>query len=540
MEKVIKGALLRGTRLFNGKYTIVRPLGQGTTAITYLAEVQTEMGGELGSFYTNANVAIKEFFLSLECHRNETTSHVSIINHNNEAKVSKFKEAFSREATRIAQLNHPNIVHVSSTFEENGTVYYVMQYISGGSIREEIDLHGAFSPDRALRYATEIASALDYMHQKTMCHYDLKPGNIMLSGSDHAMLIDFGIAKNYDNTGQETSTTPPGLTKGFAPLEQYSSVKEFSPKIDVYSLGATLYNMLTGVVPPEPMVWVGTNNFTPKPDNVSNELWNIVRKAMSLGVKERPTMSELLFLLQNVHNPFANKSDVAPEEEQGEKTHYEELDNVSSSAGSLSMANGNQSNGPSEAYNHHAPAEQPVSAQPQPSYVAEDSNNGKSKKGLLFIGLAVAVGFIAAFLLAFFLFKGLGKTEDASKATTDTTSVTTIYDSKGQLICTFNGEVVNGQPVGNGTLKYINDPDGRDYYKGGFVNGLRESDKAILHYKNGDIYRGSFKENKLDFGTYYVSENGEYFRGHFKNDKPWKGIWYDKKDKVISKVEYGE
>ena len=134
----------------------------------------------------------------------------------------------------------------------------------------------------------------------------------------------------------------------------------------------------------------------------------------------------------------------------------------------------------------------------------------------------------------------MGKTEDASKATTDTTSVTTIYDSKGQPICTFNGEVVNGQPVGNGTLKYINDPDGRDYYKGGFVNGLRESDKAILHYKNGDIYRGSFKENKLDFGTYYVSENGEYFRGHFKNDKPWKGIWYDKKDKVISKVEYGE
>ena len=55
------------------------------------------------------------------------------------------------------------------------------------------------------------------------------------------------------------------------------------------------------------------------------------------------------------------------------------------------------------------------------------------------------------------------------------------------------------------------------------------------------VYGGEFfKENKLDFGTYYVSENGEYFRGQFKNDKPWKGIWYDKKDKVISKVEYGE
>lgn len=244
------GALTKGTTLQNGKYTIEGVLGQGATGITYLASMHQKLSGNLSAFEEKVHVAIKEFYFKDECQRESTTLNVMIANINNEAKVAQFKNSFIKEAKRIAGLSHPNIVHVLGIFEENATVYYVMQYIRGGSVKEKIDREGPIAPEKVVKYGMQIASALNYMHSKKMCHYDMKPGNIMLSSDDNAQLIDFGIAKNYDSNGQETSTTPPGLTKGFAPLEQYSSVTEFSPLIDVYSLGATIYAMLTGKTPP--------------------------------------------------------------------------------------------------------------------------------------------------------------------------------------------------------------------------------------------------------------------------------------------------
>ena len=290
------GALLPGTTLQNGKYTIKRVLGQGATGITYLATTEQQLSGNLSGFSEKVQVAIKEFYFKEECQRDAGTQSISIANTNNDAKVEQFKKSFVKEARRIAGLSHPNIVHVLGIFEENNTVYYVMQYIRGGSIKNYIDEHGPVPEKEAVKYALQVSSALQYMHEKKMCHYDLKPGNIMLSEDEDAMLIDFGISKNYDDNGQETSTTPPGLTKGFAPLEQYTSVSEFSPLIDVYSLGATLYAMLTATTPPEPMKWVD-GHFTEKPENVSADLWNIVRKAMSLAGRDRPTMAEFHTLL---------------------------------------------------------------------------------------------------------------------------------------------------------------------------------------------------------------------------------------------------
>ena len=141
----------------------------------------------------------------------------------------------------MARLHHPNIISVIDVFEENGTVYYSMPYYSGGSLQEYVDAHGALSESEALKYMHKV-------HH--ICHFDVKPANIMLDDKGNAILIDFGISKNYDAHGHETSMTPIGLSDGYAPIEQYQqNVEEFSTVSDVYALGATLYFLLHGKRP---------------------------------------------------------------------------------------------------------------------------------------------------------------------------------------------------------------------------------------------------------------------------------------------------
>lgn len=232
--------LTANSTLQYGKYRIVRVLGQGGFGITYLA-VQVRL---------DRQVAIKEFYMEDYCGRNG--SNVTAPTDGSYASVNRYRMKFIKEARKLATLHHPNIVEVLDIFEENNTVYYVMTYQQGGSLQDYMNRYGKMSEQSVRHYIKQIASALDYMHaQKHMCHYDVKPGNIMLDGRGNALLIDFGLAKGYDDNGMQTSTTPIGLSMNFAPIEQYQqNVEEFSPESDIYSLGATTYYLLTGKLPP--------------------------------------------------------------------------------------------------------------------------------------------------------------------------------------------------------------------------------------------------------------------------------------------------
>ena len=229
--------------LQGGRYRIVRMLGSGGFGITYLG---TQTGLE-------RNIVIKEFFMTDYCLRDEYSNLITIPTVSNVEFVERFKDKFLKEARHIAQLKHPNIVNIIDVFEENGTAYYVMDFIEGGSLVEKVQREGSLPENVAKRYILQIADALNYIHQRYMNHLDVKPGNIMLSRNDNAILIDFGLSKQYDSqTGHQTSTTPVGISHGYAPMEQYKEggVSEFSPETDIYSLGATLYYLLTGARPP--------------------------------------------------------------------------------------------------------------------------------------------------------------------------------------------------------------------------------------------------------------------------------------------------
>ncbi len=240
-------ALRSNSTLQGGKYRIIKKLGQGGFGITYLAE-NTMLEGK---------VAIKEFFFKEYCERNELTCHVTVPTSNNRDTVERFKQKFIKEAKTIFRLNHPNIVRILDVFEENDTAYYVMEYIEGESLSDMVTRRGAIPFAEAIGYVKAAAEALMYIHSKKINHLDIKPGNLMKRNEDgEIVLIDFGVAKQYDlDTSQGTTTTPVGISCGYSPTEQYrkNGVQTFSPQSDVYSLAATLFKLLTGNTPPEAM-----------------------------------------------------------------------------------------------------------------------------------------------------------------------------------------------------------------------------------------------------------------------------------------------
>ena len=230
-----QGTTLHGTSC---SYTIIKMLGQGTFGITYLASTSY---GE--------SVAVKEFFMREINGRNGS----SVTSGNKKGLVDYYRKKFVREAGNLSKLHHPNIISVREAWAENDTVYYSMEYLDGGSLDNLILSEGGLTEADALRYTREMATALMFMHNNKMLHLDLKPSNVMLKHG-HAVLIDFGYAKQYAADGlPESSATIGKGTLGYAPIEQNNpnEWKEFPVTMDIYALGATMFKMLTGHTPPE-------------------------------------------------------------------------------------------------------------------------------------------------------------------------------------------------------------------------------------------------------------------------------------------------
>ena len=238
--------LEHGTILQGGKYTIEKALGQGSFGITYLAT--TKVKGPLGDI--SVKVAIKEFFSKELNKRGEDGT---VCDSTSGSLAGRYSKMFLREANNLASLEHPGIVNVLESFSENNTHYYVMEYLEGGSLDDYILSKGHLSETESLEYIRQIGSALSYMHSRNMLHLDLKPKNIMLRSDGCLSIIDFGLSKQYESSGEPESSTTIGLgTPGYAPLEQGSEDdrRVFAATLDVYALGATMYKMLTGKTPP--------------------------------------------------------------------------------------------------------------------------------------------------------------------------------------------------------------------------------------------------------------------------------------------------
>lgn len=275
--------LSAGTNLQNGKYRIIKSLGSGGFGITYLAE----------QVLAERMVCIKEFFPKQYYKRDGNTQHASIATEGNVQIMDAFKLKFMKEARTIARLDHPNIIHIHDIFEENGTAYYVMEYIEGRSILDVLKEHGAFDEAQALQYVRQTAAALQHIHNERIVHLDVKPANILLRANGRVVLIDFGLAKQYNEEGNQTSSTPVGISHGYAPIEQYqnSGVSQFSPESDIYSLGATLYTLVIGKIPPTASS-ILENGLHELPEHLSTSTKEAIRCAMQPRRKDRPATIE--------------------------------------------------------------------------------------------------------------------------------------------------------------------------------------------------------------------------------------------------------
>jgi len=250
MDESLENTLKIGTILANGdrKYRIVEVLGKGGFGITYLAIGEVMVG----NVTTEAKFAIKEHFPAVYCDRSGNTVSPK---HDKVEEFAKSKSDFSSEARKLHALGveNKNIVKVNEVFEENGTAYYVMQYINGESLTSYVKSHGKLSYNTAIKLLTPIVNAAEFLHKSRINHLDIKPDNIMLHDALDGIspvLIDFGLSIHFKKNGDKTSPkSVMGVSEGFSPLEQYAGIKEFIPQADIYALAATLLFMLTGETP---------------------------------------------------------------------------------------------------------------------------------------------------------------------------------------------------------------------------------------------------------------------------------------------------
>ena len=241
------GTIVRSTKR---AYTIRRVLGQGGFGITYLVDTPLKMG----NISFKAKFALKELFVGVYCYRKENSCEVAYIA-SKAQEVARFHRSFVSEAQRLQRLglNHQHIVNVDEVFEANGTAYYVMEYLEGDTLENFVANHGGrltFSQASAL--LRPICDAVAMLHANIVAHYDIKPQNIIIQQDEDGtrpVLIDFGLAKHYDDQGNATSTGVVGYSHGYAPLEQLSGLTSFSPATDVYALAATFVFCLTGHAP---------------------------------------------------------------------------------------------------------------------------------------------------------------------------------------------------------------------------------------------------------------------------------------------------
>ena len=251
---------LVGTSL--GNYEILAEIGRGGMAVVYRAYQPS----------LNREVAIKVLPPQFTFDR-------------------QFVERFVREAQAAASLRHPHIVVIHDVAEQNGLYYIVMELLQGRTLRQLIEQEGALPPERAARIVEQVASALDYAHQRGFVHRDVKPDNIFVDDADRVTLTDFGIAKAAWGTQLTKTGMLIGTPEYMAP-EQVQG-EAVGPATDIYALGIVAYQMLTGRVPfegttPHAILYKQVHELPPPLGSVRSGLPPAVDSVLNAALAKEP------------------------------------------------------------------------------------------------------------------------------------------------------------------------------------------------------------------------------------------------------------
>jgi len=496
MESMLKvGTILHGT------YRIDSYLSSGGFGNTYVAT----------HINFNEKYAIKEFFMKGVNERDGNNTTVSVSNNEKVIEFNEQLEKFKKEARRLRRLNNPHIVRVYDLFDENGTAYYVMDYINGENLKEKLKRTGQpISELEATKVLEQVLDALQEVHSQGIWHLDLKPANVMVDQNGTVKLIDFGASKQFNSkTGGALSTSSVTYTNGFAPIEQMEkSYEKLGPWTDFYALGATIYNVLSNQRPPMPSDINDDRTpdkhlYLPLPFGISDKMRELLLWLMKTNRKERPAsvseitdfMSKVLTPDQDVESTILNQKKAAQAQQQ--QRHQEN---------SATLSDDDDSE-------------------------RSDENAKKTKKAIVIAacsGLLLAVGF-------YFMFNN-GFSDNGKVAPVDSLVTRNVVDSVLTIPlgeCSYTG-VVNkdGRPDGKGVAVFT--ADGQKL-EGNFENGNVDGDSIRIYYADGNTFFGSFKNNQLHHGRFTWKDDGSYFEGFFTNGQPnmKKGAMYNKNGKRI-------
>ncbi|MGD8376816.1 MAG: serine/threonine-protein kinase [Acidobacteriota bacterium] len=167
------------------------------------------------------------------------------------ARAVGFSERFAREARTLARLSHPHIVSIHDFGEEDGTFYFLMEFVDGANLREVLS-SGSLTPAEALGIIPQICDALQFAHEEGVVHRDIKPENILLDRRGNVKIADFGLAKLVQQAADPDTLTVPGQVMGtpsYMAPEQIERPSEVDHRADIFSLGVVFYEMLTGELP---------------------------------------------------------------------------------------------------------------------------------------------------------------------------------------------------------------------------------------------------------------------------------------------------
>lgn len=291
-----------------GRYITGRVLGQGGFGITYLALDNQQ----------KAKVAIKEFMPDSMAVRTTGTPQITVYSGQRQENFQYGMERFLDEAKVLAKFQeNPHIVGVRSYFEENGTAYFVMEYVEGVSFKSYIQEHGGkVSWEEAVRLLMPVMDALDAVHKEGIIHRDVTPDNIFITNDGGVKLLDFGSARY--SLGDKSRSLDVVLKAGYAPKEQYTRRGRQGPYTDVYSLSACLYSAITGYLPPESLDRADEDDLV-LPSTRGIKIPQAVEDVILHGLEVQPadryqSMGELRASLDAaVHENAAIQEDPSPE-----------------------------------------------------------------------------------------------------------------------------------------------------------------------------------------------------------------------------------
>ena len=477
-----------GTTLQDGRYLIEEKISSGGFGITYKA-VQRGL---------NKTVCIKEFFIDGNCVRNTAACTVHLQGMDDKT-FEKFRQRFVEEAQLLSKLKHTNIVEVLEVFSENNTSYIVMSFIEGITLKKLIKDHGPLDYEQTVNYLGQVSEALGYIHQlnPAVLHRDVKPDNIIITPEFHAILIDFGSAREFKHDKTQMHTAM--VTPGYAPPEQYNALSKKGSYTDIYSLGAVYYYTLTGEEPLESAVRHIETMLLPKEikPEISEDVNRTIMKAMALKPENRhQTIAEFMDDLFGT-SPSAPIKDDLPK-----KTPKALIISLIIVFVALMAGGGflwkNQTDRTeakrqfNEMINGHV-----------------DNMEVRIRDGLIYLrppeNLPLAIY--------------PNKLHETLFYVTDKELQGEWIEASDEIInhidndYLYSGQMKNGAPHGEGVAEYING----DKYAGTFHKGLRQG-KGKRTYADGVIYEGDYLNDKAHGRGIMTWIDKSFYNGAWEND----------------------